>query len=97
MSKVQEVILANAADHARLLTAIGKLEYVPSAMRHQISHIEDLEGQLAAIQKEIPQLVEETKKKRKKHESLRDSTMRFAYKWLGKAEKYEAKVNKTER
>jgi hypothetical protein len=97
MSKAQEAILANAADHARLLTAIGKLEYVPSAMKHQISYIEDLEGQLAAIQNEIPQLVRETRKKRKDHESLRDSTIRFAYKWLGKTEKYEAKVNKTER
>lgn len=98
MSETQEAILANAAYHARLLTAIGQLEYVPSAKKHQISYIEDLDGQLATIQKEVAQLAEKTKKERKEHETLRDSTSRrFAHKLLGKAEQYEAKANKEER
>lgn len=98
MSETQEAILANAPYHSSLLTAIGQLEYVPSAKKHQISYIEDLEGQLATIQKEVAQLAEKTKKERKEHESLRDSTgRRFAHKLLGKAEKYEAKANKEER
>ena len=98
MSETQEAILANASYHSRLLTTIGHLEYVPSAKKHQISYIEDLEGQLAQIQKEVAQLAEKTKKERKEHETLRDSTSRrFAHKLLGKAEKYEAKANKEER
>ena len=98
MSETQEAILANATYHSRLLTTIGDLEYVPSAKKHQISYIEDLEGQLATIQKEVAQLAEKTKKERKEHESLRDSTgRRFAHKLMGKAEKYEAKANKEER
>lgn len=100
MSRVQleEAILANVADHTRLLTEIGKLEYIPLAIKHETSHIEDLKGQLAAIEKEIPQLLEQTGKKRKEHESLRDSTVRkFACKCLGTTEKYEARVNEAER
>ena len=98
MSETQEAILANAAYHSRLLTTIADLEYVPSAKKHQISYIEDLEGQSATLQKEVAQLAEKTKKERKEHETLRDSTgRRFAHKLLGKAEKYEAKANKEER
>ena len=98
MSETQEAILANATYHSRLLTTIGELEYVPSAKKHQISYIEDLEGQSATVQKEVAQLAEKTKKERKEHETLRDSTgRRFAHKLLGKAEKYEAKANKEER
>ena len=98
VSEAQEAILANATYHSRLLTTIGHLEYVPSAKKHQIGYIEDLEGQLATIQREVAQLAEKTKKERKEHETLRDSTgRRFAHKLLGKAEKYEAKANKEER
>jgi hypothetical protein len=98
VSETQEAILANATYHSRLLTTIGNLEYVPSAKKHQISYIEDLEGQSATIQKEVAQLAEKTKKERKEHETLRDSTgRRFAHKLLGKAEKYEARANKEER
>jgi len=98
MSETQEAILANAAYHTRLLTTIGQLDYIPSAKKHQISYIEDLDGQLATIQKEVAQLAEKTKRERKEHETLRDSTSRrFAHKLLGKAEEYEAKANKEER
>ena len=98
MSETQEDILANVDYHARLLTTICQLEYVPSAIKHQVNYIEDLEGQLATIQKEVTRLAEKTKKERKEHEALRDSTSRrFAYTLLGKAEKFEAKANKEER
>lgn len=100
MSRVQleEAILANVADHTRLLAEIDKLEYIPSAMKHETSHIKDLEWQLAAIEKEIPQLLEQTGKKRKEHETLRASNVRkFACKCLGTTEKYEARVNEAER
>lgn len=98
ISEAQEAIIANADYHSRLLTAIGQLEYIPSAKKHQLSYIEDLEGQLATILKEVAQLAEKTKKERKEHEALRDSTgRRFVHKMLGKQEQYEAKASKEER
>ncbi|KAF8816955.1 hypothetical protein BYT27DRAFT_7229196 [Phlegmacium glaucopus] len=98
MSEAEEAIVANAAYHASLLTAISQFEYVPSAKKHQISYIKDIEGQLATIQGEVAQLAEKTKKERKEHETLRDSTgRRFAHKLLGKREKYEAMASKEER
>ena len=98
MSEAQEAIIANAAYYTRLATAIAKLEYVPSAKKHQIDSIEDLEGQLATIQKEVAQLAEKTKKERKEHETLRDSTSRrFAHKLLGKQQEFEALASKEER
>lgn len=98
MSDAQEAIIANAAYHSRLLTTIGQLDYVPSAKKHQINYIEDLQSQLAMIQKEVAQLAEKTKKERKEHEALRDSTgRRLAHKLMGKREKFEAKASKEER
>lgn len=98
MSEAEEAIIANAAYHTRLLTAIGQFEYIPSAKKHQISYINDLEAQFATIQKEVAQFAEKTKKERKEHEALRDSTARrFAHKLLGKREKYEAMASKEER
>ena len=98
MSETEEAIIANAAYHTRLLNTIDQLQYIPSAKKHQINYIEDLEGQLATIQKEVAQFTEKTKKERKEHESLRDSTgRRLAHKLLGKREKYEAMASKEER
>jgi len=98
MSEAEEAIIANAAYHTRLLTVIGQFEHVPSAKKHQISYIKDIEGQLATIQEEVAQLAEKTKKERKEHEALRDSTgRRFAHKLMGKREKYEAMASKEER
>ncbi|KAF8970669.1 hypothetical protein BDZ97DRAFT_1790404 [Flammula alnicola] len=94
----QEAIVANAGYHTQLLNTIAELEYVPSAKKHQASYIKDLEIQLAASQKRVVQLAEKTKKERKEHEALRDSTSRrFAHKLLGKKEKYEARESKEER
>ncbi|KAF8154213.1 hypothetical protein B0H34DRAFT_81316 [Crassisporium funariophilum] len=94
----QEAIIANAAYHTRLLNTIAQLEYVSSAKKHQVNYIKDLEGQLKASQERVVQLYEKTKKERKEHETLRDSTSRrLAHKLLGKKDQYEKKESKEER
>ncbi|KAF4611627.1 hypothetical protein D9613_003902 [Agrocybe pediades] len=94
----QEVIVANADYHSRLLKTIAELEYVSSAKKHQEVYIKDLENEVAKGQKRIVQLAEKTKKERKEHEALRDSTSRrLAHRLLGKREQYEAKESKEER
>jgi len=94
----QEAIVANADYHTRLLKTIAELEYVPSAKKHQQAYIKDLENEVANSQSRILKLAEKTKKERKEHEALRDSTgRRFAHKLLGKKEQYEAKESKEER
>ncbi|KDR78264.1 hypothetical protein GALMADRAFT_119275 [Galerina marginata CBS 339.88] len=98
MSDAQDAILANADYHTRLLSTIAELEYVPTARKHQVNYVKDLESQLDSGKKKIVQLAEKTKKERKEHEVLRDSTARrFAHKLVGKREKYEARESKEER
>lgn len=98
MSDAQEAIVANADYHTGLLSTIAELDYVPAAKEHQIKYIEDLETQLATSKSQVEQLSQKTKKERKEHEALRDSTTRrLAHKLLGKKEQFEAKESKEER
>lgn len=98
MSDAQEVIVSNADYHTRLLSTIAGLDYVPAAKEHQTNYIKDLETQLAASKSKVAQFAQKTKKERKEHEVLRDSTARrLAHKLLGKKEQYEAKESKEER
>ncbi|CAA7262011.1 unnamed protein product [Cyclocybe aegerita] len=94
----KEAIVANASYHSRLLNTISSLEYVPAARKHQAEYVKDLEGQLAAGKKRVAALAEKTKKERKEHEDLRDSTARrLAAKLTGRREKWEEKESKEER
>ena len=91
-------IIANSEYHSRLLSTIAELEYVPQAKRDQIEYIKDLQTQIESGQGKITQLAEKTKKERKEHESLRDSTARrFAHLLVGKKEKFAQKASKEER
>jgi len=93
-----ENIVANAEYHSSLLSTIAELEYVPQAKRDQIEYIKDLQTQIESGQKKIAQLAEKTKKERKEHESLRDSTARrFAHLLVGQKEKFAQKASKEER
>ncbi|KAJ7270658.1 hypothetical protein B0H12DRAFT_1200332 [Mycena haematopus] len=91
-------ILQNAEYHARLLAQIAELDYAPSALKQQDSYIDGLEKDSAALVRKIAVLVQQTKKERKEHESIRDSTARrFTAKITGRKEKFEAKASKEER
>jgi DNA repair protein RadC len=93
-----EAIVANSHHHTRLLNTIADLEYVPQAKKQQATYIKDLESQVWALQQNITQLAAKTKKERKEHETLRDSTSRrFAHKLIGKKQEYLAKESKEER
>nr|GAT55409.1 predicted protein [Mycena chlorophos] len=88
----------NAAYHAQLLASIAELDYVPPALDEQRNMIRSLEQQVAKTVETIKVLEKKTKKERKEHEALRDSTARrFAAKITGRKEKFEAKASKEER
>lgn len=93
-----EAIVANSHHHAQLLNTIADLEYVPQARKQQTTYIKDLESQVSALKQNITLLAAKTKKERKEHETLRDSTSRrFAHKLIGKKQEYMAKESKEER
>jgi hypothetical protein len=95
---VTDAVLENSAYHSRLLAQISELDYVPSALRQQDTYITGLEKDLAQLARQITALEKSTKKERKEHEALRDSTTRrFAAKITGRKEKFEAKASKEER
>ena len=57
-----ESIIDNAEYHARLLSTIAGLEYVPQAMKDQIEYVKDLERQIEPGKTRISELAAKTKK-----------------------------------
>ncbi|KAF7307876.1 hypothetical protein MKEN_01148100 [Mycena kentingensis (nom. inval.)] len=93
-----DTIRQNAAYHATLLSSIAALDYVPSALQHQCRLVGNLQQQLRDTDAAIKSLEKKTKKERKEHESIRDSTARrLAAKLTGRKEKFEKKQEKEER
>ncbi|KAJ4480906.1 hypothetical protein J3R30DRAFT_3462242 [Lentinula aciculospora] len=93
-------ILSSASYHLSLLRALESLQYAPSALNQQSKYLHDLQAELATVKEGVKQLGEKTKKERKEHEELRDSTTRrLAARLKGKAglEKLEARKEKEER
>ncbi|KAJ3758970.1 hypothetical protein EV360DRAFT_42808, partial [Lentinula raphanica] len=93
-------ILSSASYHTSLLQTIESLQYAPSALKQQSKYLSDLEVELVKVKQEVKQLGAKTKKERKEHEELRDSTTRrLTARLKGKSgiEKYEAKKEKEER
>ncbi|KAK7055494.1 hypothetical protein R3P38DRAFT_2600445 [Favolaschia claudopus] len=93
-----DVILQNATYHTQLLSQIAGLDYVPPALKQQDAYIKGLETDITNVGREVKALEKSTKKERKEHESIRDSTARrFAAKITGRKEKFEARASKEER
>ncbi|KAJ7021030.1 hypothetical protein C8F04DRAFT_1050203 [Mycena alexandri] len=93
-----DVVLEYTAYNVQLLAAIAELDYVPPALEQQESYLADLEKERVQLTDEITFLEEQTRKEKKEHEALRDSTTRrFAAKITGKKEKFEAKASKEEK
>ncbi|ESK93279.1 hypothetical protein Moror_14542 [Moniliophthora roreri MCA 2997] len=88
----------NAQYHAELIKSLEELQYAPSALTQQTSYLTDLEKQLRTTKENVERLSQATKKERKDHEKMRDSTARkLAARISGKKEKFEAKKEKEER
>ena len=93
-----ENIIINAEYHARLLSTIAGLEYIPQAKKDQIPYVNDLERQIESGKARILELAAKTKKERKEHEAIRDSiAKRYAHILIGKKEKFAQKASKEER
>ena len=74
--------------HARLLSTIEELEYVPKAKRDQMDCINELQRKIDSCKAKIDTLAEKTMKERKDHELLRDSAARrFAHTLAGHKDK----------
>lgn len=92
------LIRENASYHTQIMNAISELDYIPSAVSNQAAYLKDLEVQLQRSDAKLKKLAQTTKKERKEHESLRDSTARrLAHKLTGRREKFEARESKEER
>ncbi|KAF9458705.1 hypothetical protein BDZ94DRAFT_1313034 [Collybia nuda] len=92
------VILENATYHSRILNSIAELDYAPSALAQQTTYLKDIELRYQQSEQKLEKLSETTKKERKEHQNLRDSTARrLAHKLTGRKEKFKEKENKEER
>ncbi|KAJ7271079.1 hypothetical protein C8J57DRAFT_1603391 [Mycena rebaudengoi] len=86
---VPDAVLKQAPYHAQLLESIAELDYVPPALVQQDAFVKSLEEQA---------LKKQTKKERKEHEALHNSTARrLTYKLTGNKDRFEAKASKEER
>ncbi|KAH0579996.1 hypothetical protein H2248_002814 [Termitomyces sp. 'cryptogamus'] len=95
---MSQALRDNAAYHSRLISTISELDYVPSALKLQTSYVDDLQTRLEESQALLRKLSEATKKERKEHESLRDSTTRrLAHKLTGRKDQFQAMATKEER
>ncbi|KAG5340050.1 hypothetical protein C0989_002986 [Termitomyces sp. Mn162] len=95
---MSQALRDNAAYHSRLISTISELDYVPSALKLQTSYVDDLQTRLEESQALLKKLSEATKKERKEHESLRDSTTRrLAHKLTGRKDQFQAMATKEER
>jgi hypothetical protein len=82
-------IVAAAKLHARLLSTIEDLEYVPKAKRDRMVRLMELHRDIESRKQKIELLAETTKKEKKEHELLRDSaSRRLSYIIPGQKEKY---------
>ncbi|TRM63249.1 hypothetical protein BD626DRAFT_402883 [Schizophyllum amplum] len=95
---IANTVRANAQYHSHLLSQLGELDYVPSALENQRPYIGELEAQYKTLKAKLDKSVQKTQKERKEHEAMRDSTTRrLAHKLTGKKEKFEKKASKEER
>ena len=94
----EDVIKSNAKYHAHLMQSIGSLDYVPSTLQAQQQYLKDLQSQLQSTRAQITALAKDTKKERKEHERIRDSTTKkLAYRLSGKKDVLASKIEKEER
>ncbi|EEB93451.1 hypothetical protein MPER_07886 [Moniliophthora perniciosa FA553] len=97
-TSTSQIIRDNAHYHAELIKSLEEMQYAPSALTQQTSYLTDLEEQLKVTKEKVDKLSQVTKKERKEHEKMRDSTARkLAARISGKKEEFEAKKEKEER
>ncbi|KAF5366808.1 hypothetical protein D9758_006572 [Tetrapyrgos nigripes] len=78
-------ILPNTTFHADLQQTAKELRDSPAQIKEQERLLKDLQTSLNQVKKKVADRVETTKKMRKEHEGLRDSTMKkLAHKMIGK-------------
>lgn len=96
--ETREAIVQSADYHSELLSTISQLEYVVPSLKQHNAYVADLENQMKNIEMKIKNLELKTRKEKKEHEAIRDSTAkRLTAKLTGRKAKYEEKTEKEER
>ncbi|KAH6912063.1 hypothetical protein BKA70DRAFT_1266442 [Coprinopsis sp. MPI-PUGE-AT-0042] len=96
--ETREAIVQSADYHSELLSTISQLEYVVPSLKQHNAYVGDLENQIKNSEKKLKDLEAKTKKEKKEHEAIRDSTAkRLTAKLTGRKAKYEEKTEKEER
>lgn len=96
--ETREAIVQSADYHNQLLQTIAEYEYAVPSLKQHNAYISDLEAQLAKSKEKLKNLESKTKKEKKEHEAIRDSTAkRLTAKLTGRKAKYEEKTEKEER
>ncbi|KAI1497230.1 hypothetical protein F5X99DRAFT_397744 [Biscogniauxia marginata] len=98
MAFVANKIREAAPRNSELLGIISETDYAAPALEQQKRYIEDLDKELAELERHIGSLDKQRVKELKEHEKYRDSVMkRFAYRVSGKTERFAARAEKEER
>ncbi|KAJ3516235.1 hypothetical protein NLJ89_g1259 [Agrocybe chaxingu] len=98
ISETQAAIQENASYHSRLCATLELLKDIPAAFAKQAAYVADLKNELEQAERRLAGLVEATKKERKEHEAMRDSTGRkLVNRLTGKREAWAERAGKEER
>ncbi|CAA7262032.1 unnamed protein product [Cyclocybe aegerita] len=98
ISETQAAIQENASYHSRLCATIELLKDVPTAFAKQAAYVADLKNELEQAERRLANRVEATKKERKEHEAMRDSTGRkLVSRLTGKKGAWAERAGKEER
>lgn len=98
MSPITDKINLAANRNKELLTTLSKTDHARPELEQQELYIADLVTEIALSRQHVDQLDKKRQKELKEHASYRDSVMkRFAYKVVGKKERFEEKANKEEK
>lgn len=90
-----DLIASAGPRNTQLLSKIAELDYAPTALKQQLSYINELETLLKQKDSSVASLNATVQKELKDHEKYRDSSMkRFAYKVGGKKDKFEERAAK---
>lgn len=98
MSDFEAQIREAASRNTQLLKVLQETDHAKPSLQEQIRYVQDLEKDVANIDKRLKQLEQKRAKELKDHEKYRDSHIRrFAYKATGKEDKFNAAAEKEER
>ena len=97
-NSLEDRISAAASRNTALLSTLASTDYAPTAVKHQLALIADLESNLASLDRRIASLSSKREAELKDHNKYKDSFFRKrAHTVFGKKEKFQTTAAKEER